>query len=142
MAQKPEFDPESGEILDTAGDGTDTPRTLFATFIQNQRDGLLHSELTEEFAELVQACLDLNKGGSLTLKIAVEPSGKNQATIFVKDEVKVKRPEDRPKSLFFSDGRGNVSRRDPNQMQFAPGQGPREVPAPDAPRDIPPKEEK
>lgn len=136
MPDKPAFDSETGEILDTAGDGTDTPRTLFATFIQNQRDGLLHSELTEGFADLVQACLDLNKAGKLTLTIAVEPSGKNQATIFVKDEVKIKQPEDRPKSLFFSDGRGNVSRRDPNQMNFE--QGLKEVPKPSTPRDIPP----
>lgn len=131
-------DTETGEILDSDGDGTDSPKTLFATFIQNQRDGLLHSELTEELADLVQACLDLNKAGSLTLKIAVEPSGKNQATIFIKDEVKVKKPEDRPKSLFFSDGHGNVSRRDPNQISF--DQGLKEVPKPGAPRDIPPKE--
>lgn len=139
MAEK-KVDLKTGEILDTDGDGTDTPRTLFATFLQTQRDGLLHSELTEEFADLVQACLDLNKSGTLTLKIAVEPSGKNQATIFVKDELKVKRPEDRPKSLFFSDGHGNVSRRDPNQIQFGE-EGLREVPRPDAPKSIPPKDE-
>lgn len=132
-----DHDPNTGEILDTDGDGTDSSRTLFATFIQTQRDGLLHSELTEEFADLVQSCLDLNKGGSLTLKISVEPSGKNQATIFTKDELKVKKPEDRPKSLFFSDGHGNVSRRDPNQMQFAGDKPLREVPAKGEPR--PPK---
>lgn len=134
MAQ-PDFNPETGEITEAGeGGGNGPAKTLFAAFIQSQREGLLHSELTEGLAECVQAVIDLNKKGSITLKLSIEPSGKDQKTIFIKDSVKIDAPEDRPKSLFFSDGRGNISRRDPNQMAL--GDHLKEVPGKPAPKDL------
>ncbi len=132
---KPAFNPQTGEILKPGETVEENPKTLFSAFLLSQREGLLHAELTEELSEVVQSVIDLNKGGSITIKLSIEPSGRDQKTIFVKDEVKVKKPEDRPKTLFFSDGRGNIGRRDPNQMTI--GDHLKQVPARDKPKDLP-----
>lgn len=97
------------------GGTDDTPVKLFAAWLQEQRDGLLHSELSDALAEVSAAVIDLNKAGSLELKLKINPAGKGQAAVFVTDEVKAKPPQDRQSMMFFSDGHGNLSRRDPNQ---------------------------
>ena len=115
-AAKPEFDPETGEVKGaTTGTPQDPPTKLFAAWLQEQREGLLHGELTEALAEVAAAVVDLNKPGSLNLTLKVQPAGKGQAAVFITDEVKAKQPVDKPSMMFFADGRGNLSRRDPNQ---------------------------
>jgi hypothetical protein len=109
-------------------------RKPFAAFLREQRRGALHSELSEKFAELVAACQTYEKGGTLTLQIKVKPS-KDGETVQISDQLTLKVPEaDRSPSVFFTDGRGNVSRSNPRQDELPL----REVSAPAAaePRDI------
>jgi hypothetical protein len=81
-------------------DETQTPdqtdnraRRPFASWLTEQRNGALHAELTE-----------------------AKPSAEGYH-LFVADNVKVSKPEgERPAALYFHDGQGNLSRRDPNQL--------------------------
>lgn len=116
------------------GDGEDPPRKSFAIFVQDQRAGALHNELSDGLAEVVQRVIDLNKAGSLSLTLKVVPAGKGQAAVFITDEVKVKPPEDRQAFMYFTDGHGNISRSNPNQPELPL----REVPSAEV-RDLPEK---
>jgi hypothetical protein len=103
-------DRESG-----GGPTDDPPAKLFAAFLQEQREGLLHGELTDALQEVTQAVIDLNKPGAITLQLKINPAGKGQKAVFVTDEVKAKPPVDKPSMMFFADGHGNLSRKDPRQ---------------------------
>jgi hypothetical protein len=99
----------------------------FAAWLQEQRNGGLHGELSDALADLVAACLEHGRQGTLTLKVDVKPN-KDGVTLLVTDEVKVRAPEaDRPPALFFADAHGNLSRSNPHQPELPV----REVPARD-----------
>lgn len=90
----------------------------FGAFLQEQRGGILHSELSRELAGIVQAVNEHGKTGTLTLKIKISPS-KIDGAVEVEDEVAAKPPEaPRDAALFFSDDDGNLSRRDPRQPEL------------------------
>lgn len=98
----------------------------FADWIREARNGSLHAELSEGLADVVQACGEHGKAGSLTLKVTIKPDG-SSTIMFVTDEVKLTMPTaDRPRSIFFADAEGNLQRTDPNQLTFE--QPLREVP--------------
>jgi hypothetical protein len=93
-------------------------RRTFGSWVAEQRQGALHAELTEKLAELTAACVELEKKGTLTLKITVEPQ-KDKVTLFVTDDVKVAAPvADRPSALYFADADGSLRREDPRQMKL------------------------
>lgn len=91
----------------------------FAAFLQEQRRGVAHTEISEALAELVQACVQTGKKGTLTLQIAVQPIKDADGTVYITDGVTVKapRPDARP-SMFFTDDHGNVSRQNPRQAEL------------------------
>jgi hypothetical protein len=90
----------------------------FAAFVQEQGRGRLHSELSDGFAELVAACMEHEKAGTLTLTIKVKPS-KDGESVQISDDLKIKAPEaDRSPSVFFTDRHGNVSRNNPRQDEL------------------------
>lgn len=90
----------------------------FAAWLQEQRNGLLHSELSDKLAELVETIQEHEKSGTLTLTISIRPS-KVYGAVEIEDTVKVKAPEaDRDAGLFFADSHGNLSRRDPRQPEL------------------------
>jgi hypothetical protein len=95
------------------------PPTRFETFLKEQRNGGLHNELTTGLAELVAACRQEKRKGTLTLTISVEPDKADETQVIVHDRHVVKSPEP-PKapSRFFADADGNVSRRDPRQAEL------------------------
>jgi hypothetical protein len=92
----------------------------FADWLLEQRRGLLHAELGEALNGLLDAVIEHHKGGSLTLTVSVKPAGDNDLTVFITDEVKVKKPEPgRPAALFFVDDDKNPRRENPRQQSFA-----------------------
>lgn len=106
-------DAQQGEQTATAA-----PLNPFASWVQEQRSGLLHSEISEKLAEVVAGVLDLSKTGTLTLQIHVAPS-KVKGAVEITDKVSAKPPEpDRDAALFYADSRGNLSRRDPRQPEL------------------------
>lgn len=124
--------PEGTTVTDTTAPPTDedsdSPQVLpFAVFLQQQRRGLLHGELSDALHDLLAAVKDTGKPGSLTLQIKVKPAAKGNAEqVLVSDLVVAKKPAvERPESIFFLDDSGNLSRSDPRQPELP---GIREVP--------------
>ena len=103
----------------TAGAPDDAPQAKpFAAFVQEQRSGLLHSELSRELADVVRNVMEHGKDGKLTLTLTISPSKVNGA-VEVSDQVNAKPPQaDRDAGLFFADHHGNLSRRDPRQPEL------------------------
>lgn len=89
----------------------------FADFLQAQSGGTLHDELSEKLHELIEAVQETGRGGSISLKVDVKPiAGTDSHTLTVTDTVVMKAPKtERPKSIFFVDDTGNLSRSDPRQ---------------------------
>jgi hypothetical protein len=92
----------------------------FAEFLQQQRRGLLHGELSDGLHDLLQAVKDTGKAGSLTFQIKVKPAAKGNAEqVLISDLVSVKKPAvERPESIFFLDDNGNLTRQDPRQQEL------------------------
>lgn len=91
----------------------------FATWLQEQRAGVAHAEVTEALKELIAAVTEHQKGGSLTLKLEVKPAKVGVGTLLITDAVKVSLPEgDRPAAIFYADDEGNLSRHDPRQPRL------------------------
>lgn len=106
-------------------------RKPFAAFIQEQRNGGLHGELSDAMNDLVAAVAEHEKKGVLTLTVTVTPN-KDGATVVVTDKVKVALPEgNRGAAIYFFDDAGNLHRRNPAQQELPL----REVPAPAAAAD-------
>lgn len=93
-------------------------RKPFSAFLQEQRGGLLHGELSDALSELVLAVAETLKKGSLQVQVFVEPNA-DGATVTITDKIKLNLPEhDRGAAIFFFDDAGNLSRRDPRQMEL------------------------
>jgi hypothetical protein len=91
----------------------------FATWLLQQSNGRSHDELSAGLHDLVAKVVETGKKGSVTYTVTVEPLDKDGDAMKVTDEIKLKLPEhDRKASIFYPDGDGNLSRRDPNQLSF------------------------
>lgn len=94
------------------------PRKPFAAFVQEQRNGGLHGELSDSLVELVSAVQEHGKAGSLVLTVKVAPN-KDGMTVTVTDKIKVTLPEgERGAAIYFIDADGNLSRRNPMQTEL------------------------
>lgn len=99
---------------------TDPDKTIrpFAAFLRELQKGRVHEELSTQLHDLVAAVQDTGKSGTLTLTLKVEKQ-KNTDMLLIGDDVKTKLPQfDRASSLWFVDGDGNVSRDNPDQLEF------------------------
>lgn len=95
------------------------PRKTFNSYVLEQRNGAMHAELSEEMAALVKSVQDHGKGGTLTVTINVKPGAKGTRMVIVTDDIKVKAPRgERPATMFYVDGDGNLSRNDPTQPEL------------------------
>lgn len=89
----------------------------FTGFLQEQRRGALHQELSDMLAETVAAVTEHGKVGTVTLTLKIKPAGDQMVQIF--DGLKCSAPEgDKVPSIFYTDETGNVSRTDPRQMEM------------------------
>ena len=93
-------------------------RKPFAAFIQEQRNGGLHGELSDSLAELVLAVAEHRQKGVLQLQVIVTPNA-DGVTVTVADKVKLTLPEgERGAAIFFVDEDGNLSRQNPRQIEL------------------------
>jgi hypothetical protein len=81
-----------------------------------------------ELQELVDAVVDTNKAGTLTIKLKLVPSGWSKATarpvqFDLVPEVTISKPHhDASKSIFFVDENNTLMRDDPSQAALFGGQ--------------------
>lgn len=92
----------------------------FSEWMLTQRKGHLHEQLSEALVEVVNAVVEHDKVGTLTLKVKVAPGGRGYSpTVTITDAIVLNVPEGAPESaLFFVDDDGNLTRRDPNQPEL------------------------
>lgn len=98
----------------------DTVIRPFADALIELSGGRTHTELSQQLHDLIAAVRDTGKKGSLTLTISVSRmKNASENTLTVTDDVKAKLPaHDRNVSVFYADANGNLTRRDPNQLEF------------------------
>ena len=96
------------------------PSNAFAMTLQDQRKGELLHECSQRLAELVSACRETGKSGTLTLKLTVNiPKQAEAGTVYVHDEVTIKTPKPRRDgSLFFTTDDNRLTRANPNQREL------------------------
>lgn len=95
---------------------TEVPETkTFEQLVKEQRNGGLAAELSQAIADVAFGVQQHQKQGTVAVKLTVSP-GETPGTVTVEDQVAVKVPEPaKPKTLFFADEAGNLTRRNPAQ---------------------------
>lgn len=77
-----------------------------------------------EFKELTDAIVETNKGGDITIKLKVTPSGWKKGTgrtnqVDIAPEVSIKKPQhEQGKSIFFVTEDNKLTREDPEQDEL------------------------
>lgn len=84
--------------------------------LQEIRDGAFLTQINEELVELVDAVGELRKGGSITIKLDLKPNGEDAIT--VSPSVAAKVPKPKVGDAVFFNNAGNLSRRNPAQMDI------------------------
>lgn len=120
--------------------------TPFSEQIAYLAKGSLNDELTEELTELVKLVRLTGKKGTLTLTLEVGMLDKSaEDAMRITGDVKTKPPKmDKPTTIMFSTGDGDLQRDDPDQLNIplrqvgAPTSGEvRQVPnAPKTPKQV------
>lgn len=94
----------------------------FAATLQEIAGGSVHSRLSEQLQELVEAVKDTGKKGTITLQLQVAPLKPGNVTnLVVTAKTVLKAPEGddaTPSSVFFYDRGGNLTREDPSQLKL------------------------
>lgn len=89
-------------------------------FVDTLRDvefGCLLEELADVQKEVVDAVMETNKAGEITIKLSYKPEGQGQLTDAA--DIKHKAPKlPRGKSLFFVTPERNLTRQDPRQIEI------------------------
>lgn len=87
----------------------------FSDTLQELRFGTLHDELSDKLQEVVNACINTGRVGSLTLQINLKP-GKG-GELEVTDKITCKVPElEKGTSIMWATPEGNLQRQDPRQQ--------------------------
>jgi hypothetical protein len=91
----------------------------FADWLREQSKGATHDELSDALHRVVSAVRETGKKGRLMFVVTVAPMKDGVDVLLVTDEVTTSLPKpDRKPSLFYPDRSGNLSRTDPNQLEF------------------------
>lgn len=91
----------------------------FADFLLEHNKGAAHTKAGELMQEVVQAVIDTGKKGTVILRVHVEPMKNTADTLLTTVIAEAKVPANPPKAaVFYADEDGNLSRTDPNQLQF------------------------
>lgn len=90
-------------------------RKPFAQLLEQVEFGNLSQEATDAMNDLVHACTETGKAGSITLTIKLKPIG-NTGQMEIDANVKAKQPEPtRGKTFMFCTPDNNLQREDPRQ---------------------------
>lgn len=103
----------------------------FALFLQDLRDGRAHAEMTTELEKVLAAVRDTGKGGSLTLKIKVKPSGRGNDVdkVTITDDITSSLPQlEHGDDMFYLTEDNDLSRNHPRQRSLELREPPSTVP--------------
>lgn len=99
-------------------DDTTQVRPLAAALQEIDR-GRLHQQGSEQLHELLAACLQTGKSGSLTMTLEFKVDSADDRRLIVAGRVTTKLPQPPTRtSIFFVDTDGNLTRKDPTQLEF------------------------
>ena len=94
----------------------------FSTFIANQEDAQLHSDLTDAMQEIIAQLNNavMEHGGTHTAALGLVLNFKiDSGAIEIKAEMKTKPPkENRPKTIYWSTPDNFLSRKNPKQAEL------------------------
>lgn len=91
----------------------------FAAWLQEQARGKSHTELSIALHDLVAKVRETGKKGTLVFKVIVEPLDKEMTALKVSDDIDLRLPQhDRPTSIAYVDRAGNLTRKDPAQLEL------------------------
>lgn len=91
----------------------------FLTTLREIENGRVTDELGEYLSKLVSAVKETGKKGSMGFQLTVEPMKGASEVMQISVNTQLKSPQhDRRKTIFYADKSGNLSRNDPNQLQF------------------------
>lgn len=95
--------------------GAYMPHPTFGGLVDELRFGELTDELNEKLSELVNACVNTGKVGTLTLSIKLKPGKAGE--VEVTDTVKSSVPQlERGSYLMYPTPEGRLQRHDPRQI--------------------------
>lgn len=93
-------------------------RKPFAMALQEMRKGGLHTEMSDELADLVKRCVEVGKKGTIALTLTVSPHSDGQ-TVSITDKIVVKAPRfDAASTIYWPDEHGNLLRNRPDQPEL------------------------
>jgi hypothetical protein len=76
-------------------------------------------ELDENLVELTNAVIETGKKGTLTLKLTLGPLDGSTEQLLMNDEIKLAKPRaQRKPTVLFPTKSGDLTRNDPNQLEF------------------------
>lgn len=94
------------------------PSNAFLHVLQHHNDGEALAELADAMRECITAVQTVGKPARLQISVTFAPAARAAYAVSI-GEPKVKLPPvDRPASLWFGDGDGNLHREDPRQPQL------------------------
>lgn len=100
----------------TTGDVPTDHAADFAELLTEFGHGAANRKLTDSLRELVAACKETGRKGSLTIKLAVKADGKMTS---VGIDVKTTKPEHAlPGEIFYATDDGGLTREDPRQRSL------------------------
>lgn len=89
---------------------------LFNVCLGDLRRGKALEEASEKLNELVRACQDTIRNGSITIKLTIKPDKSGNGQYFVTDDISTSLPKfDKGETLLYATPEGNLQRTDPMQ---------------------------
>lgn len=95
-----------------------TPQTVdqdFAAVLLGHDKGRAHTEASKKLTELVEAVIELQKNGSVTVSVKVEPVKDMPNAVRLTTTVKSTVPKEVSKSVWYTDEKATLHRNDPRQ---------------------------
>lgn len=90
--------------------------TLFIDTIRQLQGGKVQTELSEKLNECVTAAKHHGKVAKIKVELTIQPDG---SQVFITEKVDQTLPQkDRPKTLFWPTEDGNLSRKDPSNLEL------------------------
>lgn len=91
----------------------------FLDFLREQRNGVLHDELSDALQDCVASVSTEGGTAKLTLTITIKPSGTGQGAVMTTDDIKTTVPKPtKGGSIFFISPENNLVREDPRQHKL------------------------